>query len=57
MVIQSKYGYKVDLGNLTSDVYIENKEGKIVAAFTPMEILEIRNKIVEFVKKDDLNKN
>ena len=52
MIIKTTYGYKIDLGDLTSDIYIENKEGKIVAALTPMEILTLRNTIVEIIKKD-----
>ncbi|MFA6533117.1 MAG: hypothetical protein WCT22_03935 [Patescibacteria group bacterium] len=52
MIVQTKYGYKVDLGDSTSDIYVENKEGKIIAAFTPMEILRLRNKIVEMIKKN-----
>ena len=52
MTIKTTYGYTVDLGNLESDVYIENEEGRIVVALTPMDILKIRNKVVEKIEKD-----
>ena len=52
MTIKTTYGYIFDLANLESDVYIENKEGKIVVALTPMDILKLRNKIVELIEKD-----
>ncbi len=52
MIVQTKYGYKVDLGNLESDVYIENKDGSVVAVLTPMEIVTLRNTIARMIKAD-----